>query len=898
MSAQNLIKDPSFPITNNSSGKECRLQRRGGGFSAQIGHNFSLPDQPQMSTNNPVQNTSSFDAYRGIVILLGAAALSYTLYQMDYSAIEGRYLLFVIITVAFASRIVVKLPKVKGHVSISDSFIFLAIILFGGYPAVLLSTLDAIPGSYKLAKTKITLFFNVAVYTLSTFAVIEVLEFFFPVMPKMSGSDFTAEGLVVLCVMGGVQYIANAALIAVGVALRSGDSLWRTWRDNFVWASLTTMAAASAAGLIAKLIGVFGIYAFLASTPVIAVVYFTYVTYIRNIEAAASQAEAAQKHVEELSHHIAEQERVSRALKESEEYFRNAFDHAAGMAVIDTSGKWMQVNESLCQMLGYTEEEMLRNGFQSITHPSDLGNDIANLQQLLDGKIQNYQLEKRYSHKWGHSLWVLQSASLVRDTGGGPKHVIFQIQNISDKKRAEEKVHHAAFHDTLTGLPNRALFTERLGVAVQRSLARSDYKFAVIFTDLDRFKIVNDSLGHDTGDELLMAFSTRLESCIRQNDTVARLGGDEFAVLIDGIESLDDAKRIADKIQASLSEPFQVEGHQFFTTVSMGIAFSDHGYSRPEEMLRDADTAMYKAKANGKARYEVFDKQMHMRAVRTLTLENELRRALERDEIQPYYQAIVALRTGKIVGFEALARWIHPDRGLISPADFIPLAEENGLIGPVALAVMDNACKQLSLWKHKFQLPDLTISANLSVAQFKKTDVVASVKTALNDAALAPHSLKLEITETVIMEDSGAAIETIKTLKQLGVQISIDDFGTGYSSLSYLHKFPFDVIKIDRSFISRMAVDKESFGIIRTICALAAELGKEVIAEGVERKEHQKMLCDIGCQFGQGYLFSKPVDAETAETLLNIPTPWRDYKFSQASQGSVTVENSEFTYEM
>lgn len=878
--------------------KEQVLLRNSGSVS--IRPLFSQPSQdgPQMPSTTPDQNTSVFDAYRGVVILLGTIALAFTLYQMNYESIEGRYLLFVTITVALASRVVVKIPRVKGHISVSDTFIFLAIILFGGYPAVLLSTFDAIPGSYKLAKTKITLLFNIAVYTLSTFAVIKVLQVAFPIMPEMSGSEFTPQGVVVLCVMGLVQYVANSSLIAVGVALRSGDSLWRTWRDNFVWTSLTTFAAASAAGLIAKLIGVFGIYAFLAATPVIAVVYFTYVTYLKNIEAAATQAESAQKHVEELSHHIAEQERIGQALKESEEYFRNAFDHAAGMAVIDPSGNWMQVNESLCQMLGYTELEMLRNGFQSITHPSDLGNDSANLQQLLEGKIQNYQLEKRYCHKWGHSVWVLQSASLVRDVNGRARHVIFQIQDISDRKKAEEKMHHAAFHDTLTGLPNRALFTERLSLAVDRSLTRADYKFAVIFTDLDRFKIVNDSLGHDTGDELLVGFAKRLENCVREKDTVARLGGDEFAILLDDIESIEHAKNFADAIQNSLKAPFEIEAHEFFTTVSMGIAYSDHGYARPEEMLRDADTAMYKAKANGKARYEVFDKQMHMRAVQTLTLENELRRALDRGDIKPYYQAIVALRTGKIVGFEALARWVHPQRGLISPADFIPLAEENGLIGPVAMAVMDQACKQLSVWKHEFQLPDLTMSANLSVAQFKKTDLVSSVKNALNETQLSPHSLKLEITETVIMEDSGAAIETIKTLKQLGVQISIDDFGTGYSSLSYLHKFPFDVIKIDRSFTSRMAVDRESFGIIRTICALATELGKEVIAEGVERKEHQKMLCDIGCQFGQGYLFSKPVDAETAQTLLNIPAPWRDYKFSHLSNQSVAIDNSDVTYEM
>lgn len=841
---------------------------------------------------------SIYSLYRAAVILLGIGALSHTLYYMDWSALGGNFLLFSIITIFFASRVIVKIPKVKGHISISETFIFLSMILFGGGPSILLSTLDAIPGSYRVSKNYLTFLFNIAVYTISTTIVVWSLQSLFVTLPPMTQSEFTPEGVLVLCLMALIQYFSNSLLIAVGVAIRDREPVLQMWRDNFIWTFVTYFAAASAAGIIAKLVGYFGIYAFLAAAPIVAVVYLTYATYLRNVEAAAKQAEEAQRHVEELSHHIAEQERISRALKESEEYFRNAFDHAAGMAVISPSGQWMQVNDSLCNMLGYTEEELLSNGFQTITHPSDLGNDLTNLYQLLEGRIQNYQLEKRYSHKWGNTVWVLQSASLVRDSDGRVKHVIFQIQDITDRKRAEERVHHAAFHDNLTGLPNRTMFSDRLSKAVSRAASDPSYRFAVIFSDVDRFKIVNDSLGHDVGDELLIAFGARLEKCVRQKDTVSRLGGDEFALLIEGVRNLEDVTRIADKIQNSLKEPFQIDGNEFFTSVSMGIAWSSHGYNRPEDMLRDADTAMYKAKANGKAKYEVFDSKMHDRALQTLTLENELRKALENGDIKPYYQAVVGLRTGKIIGFEALSRWIHPTRGLISPADFIPLAEENGLIVPIGIYMLNEACTQLSEWKRKFDLPDLTVSVNLSVTQFKKTDVVGHIKSALRESGLAPHSLKVEVTETVVLEDSGVAIETLKALKQLGVQISIDDFGTGYSSMSYLHKFPFDVLKIDRSFTVRMAVDREAFGIIKTICALAAELGKSVIAEGVERKEHQKMLSDVGCQYGQGYLFSKPVDAATAEELLGIPTPWRDYKFSKAATVEIPVERPSGAYSM
>ena len=837
-------------------------------------------------------------AYRITVIALGATALAATLVAMDWTAIGANFLIFSIITVVFASRVIVRIPNVKGHISISETFIFLSVILFGGPPAILLSTLDAVPGSYRISKNRLAFLFNIAVYTLSTFTMVWTLTTLFGELPDMLNNEFTPEGLLVLCLMGLIQYLVNSTLIAAGVALSDRQPFFQWWKEKFIWTAVTYFAAASAAGIIAKLVGAFGIYAFLATAPIVAVVYLTYETYLRNVEAAANQAENAQRHVEELSHHIAEQERISRALKESEEYFRTAFDHAAGMAVINPAGQWMQVNESLCTMLGYTEEELLSNGFQTITHPGDLGNDLSNLYQLLEGSVQNYQLEKRYSHKWGHTVWVLQSASLVRDVDGNAKHVIFQIQDITDKKRVEERMQHAAFHDSLTGLPNRSLFTERLSAAIERSKSDADFRFAVIFTDLDRFKIVNDSLGHDVGDELLVVFGSRLRNAVRESDTVSRLGGDEFAILIEGVKGQEDIVRIAEKIQESVRDPFQIEGHEFVTTVSMGISCSSHGYTRPEDVLRDADTAMYKAKANGKARYELFDKEMHDDALQTLTLENELRRAIDNGDIKPYYQAIVGLRTGRIIGFEALARWIHPQRGLISPADFIPLAEETGMISAIGVNILNQATHQLAKWKSEYELPDLSVSVNLSVLQFKRMDVIKSVRHALNESGLPPHSLKLEVTESVVLEDTGIAIETLKALKQLGVQISIDDFGTGYSSMSYLHKFPFDVLKIDRSFTMRMAVDREAFGIIKTICALAAELGKSVIAEGVERREHQKMLSDVGCQYGQGYLFSKPVDAETAAQLLSIPTPWRDYRFSKVSTADHSAQHEAGTYTM
>jgi diguanylate cyclase (GGDEF)-like protein/PAS domain S-box-containing protein len=813
-------------------------------------------------------NTPILRVYRWITIALGAVAFFLALYRLDWEALGMTYVMFCAVTIAFASRIIVQIPRTNGFISVSDTFVFLAMFLFGGEAGIVLATLDAIQPAHKLAKTRATLFFNIAVFAISTSATVWITRLFFPSIQDVAAAPTNADFLMAVCLMGLVQYVFNSGFVAAAVALRARKSIWETWRENFMWTSLTYFAGASAAGLIAKLIGVLGISAFLAAMPIVAVIYFTYTTYLKNVESAATQAELAQKHVQELSHHIAEQERISRALRESEEYFRTAFDSAAGMAVIDTTGRWLQVNESLCIMLGYSEEELLSNGFQSITHSSDLGNDLGNLYRLLEGKIPNYQLEKRYRHQSGDTVWVLQSASLIRDPEGKPRHVVFQIQDISDRKKAEEQIHHAAFHDALTGLPNRTLFSERLSMAVERVKRTDDYRFAVIFVDLDRFKIVNDSLGHDMGDRMLVEVSRRLERCLRPSDTVARLGGDEFAILVDGAHSITEASEVAERIQESIKQPFLLEGHEFFTSASMGISYSTYGYDRPEDILRDADTAMYKAKAEGKARYEIFNTKMHSRAVEALTLENELRRAIDRGEIIAYFQPIVSLDTGIIIGYEALARWVHPIRGLVSPADFVPLAEETSLIVPIGRTILSQACESAVRWQKEMDRPDLMISVNLSGKQFKNSDLIDEVKAVLHTTGIKPHLLKLEITETIVMENTARAVGMLKQLKDLGVQISIDDFGTGYSSLSYLHRFPFDVIKIDRSFVGRMTMDRESLGIVKTICALASELGKAVIAEGIEKVEHQRLLTEVGCQFGQGYLYSKPLTAADAAQLL------------------------------
>lgn len=443
-------------------------------------------------------------------------------------------------------------------------------------------------------------------------------------------------------------------------------------------------------------------------------------------------------------------------------------------------------------------------------------------------------------------------------------------KEISDRQRIEAQLVNNAFHDALTGLPNRALFMKLLARSLMRTSIGKACSTVVVFLDLDRFKPINDSFGHLVGDRLLVAIAQRLKHCLRDEDTVARFGGDEFTILFENVKDISLVIQIAERIQTELALPFVLNGHEIFTTVSIGIAHSSDGCDRPEVLLRNADIAMYRAKHLGRARYSVFDTAMHTQAVALLQLETYLRRAIECQNFHLHYQPIISLSTGRISGFEALLRWQHPERGTISPAEFIPVAEETGLIVPIGRWVLLEACRQLRQWQIEFSsLKELlTISVNLSVKQFMQPDLLTQVTQILQQTGLDARSLKLEITESAIMEDSESASVTLLQLKALGIQLCMDDFGTGYSSLSYLHRFPMDILKIDRSFISNIKVKEQNLKIIETIVTLAHSLGMAVTAEGVETTEQLAFLKALNCEFGQGYFFSKAVGSHEAGRLI------------------------------
>lgn len=456
-------------------------------------------------------------------------------------------------------------------------------------------------------------------------------------------------------------------------------------------------------------------------------------------------------------------------------------------------------------------------------------------------------------------------------------------KEIAERKRAEAQLFHNAFHDALTNLPNRAMLMERLGRVAAHTNRHEDHFCALLFLDLDRFKVINDSLGHSVGDQLLIKLAQRLTTCVRPLDTIARVGGDEFVILLEDVQDISDATRIAERIQQELRLPFTlrvsdcVKSYEVFTTVSIGIVLSCRGNSsstnldkRPEGLLRDADIAMYRAKQLGRARYEIFDTAMHTHVAELLQLETDLRRAIERQEFQLFYQPIVSLKTSSITGFEALVRWEHPTRGWVSPADFIPVAEETGLIVPLGQWVLAQACHQMNAWQVQFPMsPPLTISVNLSVKQFAQPDLTEQVAQILQETKLDPESLRLEITESVLINNAESVTVVLLQLKGLGVSLSLDDFGTGYSSLSYLHRFPIDNLKIDRSFVSRMGFGDKNSKIVQAIILLAQALDIDVIAEGIETVEQQAQLTALQCNYGQGYLFSKPLASAQAGALIS-----------------------------
>ena len=574
----------------------------------------------------------------------------------------------------------------------------------------------------------------------------------------------------------------------------------------------------------------------------------------------------------ELEEARSERKKAFECLTASEErcamLLRGASD---GLWEWDLETNEMHFCERWKAMLGYKEHELgsRPDEWFKRVHPEDIERVQSEIMSHLLGLSTQFQSEHRVRREDGSYRWMLSRGLAVMDSNRYVYRMTGSLTDVTEQKQAEKQLLHNAFHDGLTGLPNRALFMERLKHSLAEVKKGEGYAFGVLFLDLDRFKVVNDSLGHQIGDQLLVATARRLESCLRPGDIVARLGGDEFAVILDHVRHVSDAIQTAERIRERLATPFNLSGHEVFISASIGIALNQTASEEPDEIVRNADTAMYRAKDQGRGCFELFDKGMHVRNAALSQLEAGLRRALARDEFRVHYQPIISLETWRISGFEALLRWEHPEHGYISPLKFIPVAEENGLIIEIGQWVLREACQQLRVWQEQFPSdPPLSISVNLSGKQFSQPDLIECISQILNETGLDAGSLKMEITESAIIENIDAAAMMLKRIKALGIRLSLDDFGTGYSSLSYLHRFPIDTLKIDRSFVSRINLPKNA-EIVKTILTLAGNLGMDVVAEGVETREQVLQLTGMNCEYVQGYLLSKPIDGRAMRELIS-----------------------------
>lgn len=585
----------------------------------------------------------------------------------------------------------------------------------------------------------------------------------------------------------------------------------------------------------------------------------------------------SQQLIQEASQHRL----TSQNLLQNQERLRSLFEFAPiGMAILSVEGEFLNVNSALCETLAAEAQELLGQNWTVFIHGDDLPELLRRQHELENQLQQSFKLDVRYltqDEQTRHG--VLQ---VVRAGDEGEPYLIAQFMDITQRKHAEDQLRFHACHDVLTKLPNRSVLQSRLEAAIECAQCQpDDYRFALLFLDINRFKMVNDSLGHRVGDQLLVAIAQRLTKLLRSRDMIARLGGDEFVILLEPIRYIQDAIHIAERLTQAMNPAFVIEGHELFIGTSIGIVLGSNHYNQAEDMIRDADIAMYRAKMSGKSSYEVFNQSMYTQVSARLQLESDLHLALERQEFQAYYQPIIDLQTNALIGFEALLRWLHPKNGIVSPADFIPIAEDTGLIVPMGHWVLQTACRQWVEWSLLY--PHLTqgkMSVNLSLRQLQTANFVETVDRVLEETGMPATALQLEITESMLMGNTEMITRILQQLRDRGIHLSIDDFGTGYSCLSYLQQLPISHLKVDRAFVSGINEAGENQAIAKTVVALAQQLGLRTIAEGVETDYQRRYLQSMGCEAAQGYLFAKPLNREAASSLLQeqakhySPAPW------------------------
>jgi diguanylate cyclase (GGDEF)-like protein/PAS domain S-box-containing protein len=568
---------------------------------------------------------------------------------------------------------------------------------------------------------------------------------------------------------------------------------------------------------------------------------------------------------------VSARQRAERDLRESEQRFRLAFDDAPiGMALVSLEpgevGRYQRVNRAMCRLTGHSEADLVGRSVADITHPDDRVATLAAMDELAAGALPYLITEKRYRHADGRDIWAHVSTSVLRHSDGQPAYTVTQVEDITARKQAEERLTHQALHDGLTGLPNRTLLIDHLTQALARA-ARSGLFVGVLFIDLDDFKLINDSLGHNAGDELLVAVASRISECLRDTDTAARLGGDEFVIVCEDLHSPDEVELVADRLERRLRMDLSLRERAITLSASLGVATSTVD-STPESLLRDSDAAMYRAKDHGKGRYEIADVELQARAMRQITLEAGLRRALIQGELALVYQPCFDLATGRVTAVEALLRWHHPERGVLGPDSFLDVAENRDLIAPLGAWVIRTACAQAADWERRFGAAAPDVWVNISSRQLGKHELTRTVTEALAETGLPTHRLGLEITERQAIGAAHSVRADLRALPEMGVRLAIDDFGTGHNGLDYLRGIPLDTLKIDKSYVAGLGADRTDTALTRSMITLAHSLDLLVVAEGVETRLQHDELCALGCDFAQGFLLGRPGPAAAVDDLL------------------------------
>jgi diguanylate cyclase (GGDEF)-like protein/PAS domain S-box-containing protein len=775
-------------------------------------------------------------------------------------------------TSALASALTLRLPVGASSLSVSYAVDFASLLLIGTGPTMIVAGVSAavqsvFSGAARTPASRVV--FNVSALVLTIVAAGAAYAGFGGAPGETDLRRLTTPLLAAAM----VYYLANTALVATAVALTSGRRPWHVWHTSFLWTAPNYFVGASAAGVgVILLESGQGWLLPLALAPV----YLTFRSYRQYVERMAAEA----RHNEEVRRLHENAVTALDAARRSEQRYALA---AAG----SNDGLWDW--DITADKLYCSERWKIMIGLPADTHVSTLDHwlqyvhaeDRAGLRRALDahlaGKTPHFEHEYRMYHTSGDIRAVRCRGTAVRDADGRPTRMAGSQTDITESRRVQETLARAARHDPLTGLPNRTLFSELLQRAITHTPPALKSSYAVLFIDLDGFKLVNDSLGHLIGDQFLFAIAHRLQAQLRPGDVLARLGGDEFAVLVRNFNVPQDVVAVTERLLHAIGTPFNLQGHELYGSASIGVVIGGPQYQSVDALLRDADIAMYRAKASGRGGYELFDPAMHTLALRRLTIETELRRAVERREFVVFYQPIVELPSQRIRGVEALVRWKRPDGSVAEPAEFIPVAEETGLIVPLTYIVLREACGQVAAWQEAFDRP-LHLTVNISTKLFGRTDFTAEIERAVQTPGLRPGSLRLEVTESVLLNKSDVVDDNFKRLQRMAVGVYLDDFGTGYSSLSFLQRFPVDALKLDKSFVARMGVPGVDSRIGNAIVTLARELGMDLIAEGVETADQSRHLLSLGCPHAQGYFYSRPLPAAEFLALLT-----REGAFSAAA---------------